>query len=257
MDELEKVLNAGETENTPQEKTSAQETPPSAPEPDESPETPPEEPETKEGEAEDKESKLKTYTETEFQKELTKRAQAMKDKELVPVYAERDTLKDKISELESQIADKEIDRDLESIFKGDTEEYGEEQAKKRQDSLRKFSEHYKEYQAKSHIHAKLDEIAVKIGTREKTVSIREALLDWRDKGFAFDVNEVREKLEQATDPKTFEVVKNAIASELKAKTDKKPFRPSPGRSGGGGGIDLKKLSGRELLNRGYAKEQKK
>ncbi len=246
---MEKILNTGELEDDTQEaKPSETPAPASEPETDETPE--PVEGEQKEG-LETKEAKPgKTWTDADFTVEVSKRAQAMKDKELLPVYKERTTLKDRVSELESQLVDREIDRDLDTIFKGDTDEYGEEQANKRKTALTKFADNWKEYQAKSHIHAKLDEIAVNIGTREKTVNIREALLDWRDKGFTFDVNEVRGKLEEASDPKTFEVVKNAITMELKAKSTKKAFRPDPGRSAGGGGPSLKNLTPDQLIERG-------
>uniref|UniRef100_A0A6M3IVF4 Uncharacterized protein n=1 Tax=viral metagenome TaxID=1070528 RepID=A0A6M3IVF4_9ZZZZ len=232
------------------------------------------EPESTEEETEPEEEKEEKEPEESFEQKLDRLAQAKKDKELKPLYKERDGLRTRVTELEGQLNDKIWDRELQSLFNEDVENLGEDEAEKRKANRAKIAEQVKDFRQKSNSventikklgNADLDGILKDLdvsnldeGINKLGVNIRDykarsevwKLLFPEDKQKVEKVEELVKKFAKAQDPDDFEIILESIKESTKSKQEK--FVPDSGKQAGG----KSGLSGDEAILAGLRKEQK-
>ncbi len=176
--------------------------------------------------------------------EITKKAQSLKDKEMKSFYAERDGLKKKISELESQIRSKEDDKEMDVIFQAEKEELGDEaKAKQRDEIRRKFNARYNEFKRSEATlkekESELSELATRLDAVGKDQLATTVLLPYifANKSIHKLIDKAKQELIEGAETKEgMERLAKAIGAELQSKLtgENKPFKPDSGRSSGGG-----------------------
>ena len=181
-------------------------------------------------------------------------------KTLTPISKERDDLKKQVADLNARLEDKNDNKELDLLLKADIEELGEDEAKKLDAVRRKYTVSLKEYRDnKTKVEQSLKDnetIAEKLGgIQRKQMATEKAyeLLMPQDKTFRKQLDTIVEELEQAETPEHMERLLRLIVRERSGKT--KPFTPDSGRNSSSG-VDLTKLSGRELLELGEKQNKK-
>jgi len=251
-----------------------------------------EESESKASETKETEKPELKYSEPDFLKaveeETGKRAQSLKDKELKSIYAQMSERDKKITDLNRQLQTREDDKDLKAMFDADTEEQGEDKAKRTNEARTKFASRFREYQEKAEIVKQASEAIKEIDLDEETahelgfdapdiggkikaigkyadylggverhqIAIQEALklVLPKDKGLSSEVDSIVKRLEEADTPREFDLILKTVQREYEGKA--KPFKPDSGRSGGGG-QNFDEMSPREKIEEGLRRAQKK
>lgn len=174
-----------------------------------------------------------------FEEKLDRLAQSKKDKELKPLYKERDELKTENAKLKEQLNDKTWDRTLQGLFNEDVEKLGEDEANKRKADREKVAAQVKEYHQKNTDVEKAkrfyDEQLPKLGMIERNQKAREEV--WKivfsdDKAKLEQANVLVKKFEKAQDMDDFDIILESIKESHKAKS--KPFIPDSGKGAGSG-----------------------
>lgn len=215
-----------------------------------------------EGEGEDKGKEEAPKLSEEAKQEIIKTEYAKwQSKTLQPITKERDTLRKQVSDLNAKLEDKNDNKELDLLLKADTSELGEDEAKKLDAVRRKYTAGLKEYRDnKVKVADTLKEneaTAERLGgiqRHQMAVEKAYGLLMPQDKAFSKQLDAIAEELEQAESPEHMERLLKVIARERQGKA--KPFTPDSGRNSGSG-VDLSKLSGKELILRGLQKGGKK
>ncbi len=196
----------------------------------------------------------------------SKLAQAQKDRELKPVYEERESLKQKIADLEDKLADKKADRHLAALEGAESETWEEEVpvVKSFQEARRETIKMLRDANLKEKANAKkeqeLTEFASKLNKVSKKIIARDELLE---AGMSLvDVKKYAEEASEATDEKEFRALLRAIKAEHNLQTKEPPkeepkkqtHKPDVPIPAGSRGIDLSKLSPKELGVLAYSKK---
>lgn len=189
--------------------------------------------------------------ETKFQERIKDEYAKWQSKTLTPVSKERDELRKQVNDLNAKLEDKTDNKELDLLLKGETDELGEDDAKKRDEIRRKYNQRFKEYREKA---AQADEAkkeaettAEKLGGIERHQMARErayAILMPQDKEFDKALDSIVKELEEAESPEHMDRLAKLVVRERQGK--QKPFKPDSGRNSGGG-IDLSKLSSEERI----------
>ena len=206
---------------------------------------------------------------------------------LTPITQEREYLRKQVTDLSNRLENRTDDTELDLLLKLDADEGDAVEARKKDEIRRKYTERLSEFKKDSQtvkeavkiLGGLLDEftpeIATQMGFNDKTplgiakaaanairssgiatrrhMAVEKAyvLLMPQDKTFSKQLTSIVEELEQASSPEDMERLLKIIVRERAGK--EKSFTPDSGRNSGSG-VDLSKLSARELLVRG---EQKK
>ena len=193
---------------------------------------------------ENTEEETAEYTEDQFQelvkKEASKQAQSIKDKELKPLYEERDNLRKETSQLKAQLQDKTMDRKFKLLFEADSEEQGEDKAKQLDQARREVYQEMKGYYQDKDTVARLkvenekmsgdNELAAKyLKACEVAYSIRNPEFKMLPKDDPIVIELLRAK-----DPEHFEDIAKRLRTEHSVKATRKPFKPDSSRAGGTG-----------------------
>ena len=215
-------------------------------------------------------------------------AQSIADKSTKTITKERDTLRQQIKDLQSQVTEKMMDRGLTELFNEDVENLGEDKAKQKDADRKELVKNVNEYlknknsvtQVQEAIKTLIDDIgdvsekwgldadnpvstiknlgplANKLGAIERNQQARDKL--WKllvpdDNGTMKQVNDLLKKFDKAQDQLHFDVIMQGIEQTLKGKK----FEPDSGKGAGGGGIDLSKLTPIERITRGLKIEETK
>ncbi|MFA5937255.1 MAG: hypothetical protein WC822_05280, partial [Candidatus Paceibacterota bacterium] len=150
-------------------------------------------------------------------------------------------------------------KELNELLEHETEELGEDKAKKRLEIRQKLNARFRTVEDKEkEITTKSQEVEA---TAEKLSNIQREQLATKealtlvfpqDKTLASKVNGYVKRLTAAETPKEFELILEGIKKEVKGK----PFRPANTRGSGGGGDNLSNLSPREKIEYGLAHPKK-
>lgn len=206
---------------------------------------------------------------------------------LTPITQEREELRKQVKDLSTRLEDRTDNTELDILLKADASEMDAVEARKLDEVRRKYTGTINEFKrdskmvkeaaeiAKGLADEFTPEIAAQMGFNDKTplgilkaasnairssgiatrrhMAVEKAygLLMPQDKTFSKQLKSITEELEQAESPEHMERLLKIIVRERSGK--EKVFSPDSGRNSGSG-IDLSKLSARELLVRG---EQKK
>lgn len=232
------------------------------------------------GEKEPEEVKGKTYTSEQFDEAVSAKAeplaQSMKDKELKEVYATITKHEQTIAELET----KKDDEDVAVLYGEEKEELGEDGARKNREARTRQNANFKTYRAQAREVAtqykevqEVKELAKKLGV-SSMIGLADTLgAERRDsnatkdmfrivlpegKEIISEVNAGRKRLNEAETEKEYGHILKAIEAEYKSSgKTQRSFKPDPSTAGIGGGLDLSKLTGRQLLELAEKQEKKK
>lgn len=227
------------------------------------------------------------YTEESLQHAVSKAEtewQSRKDKEFDPLYADNQTLKKKVSELESQIDDKAG----EDAFAYLKEEESEDKAAKFKKDLDRIMGRHKELKHLEELNGSLPSIVSGLEKREKVVQSRDFGYEYfpevapdvltdaikilkTDDGNSKLVDQLRasvrfikarkgfinEMIESESDSsKDLKMLARARSSEIKGRVKGTTHKPDSGRTAGGG-YDPRKLTGDEKVAKGLLEASKK
>jgi len=246
----------------------------------------PEVSEESEGEAEGEAPKLSEEVKQGIIKEEYAKWQS---KTLTPITKERDALNKQVAELNAKLEEKNDNRDIDLLYQGDVEEFGEDKAKEYKNIREKEAPLIRAYKANAKMVTEAAEIAKRLadeftpqvatslGFTDKTpigalkaasnairatgISARHQMAVERayellipaDKTFQKQLGEIVEELEQAETPEHMDRLLKIIIRERGG--NKKPFTPDSSRQSGSG-VAWSKLS-REEKDKIITKELEK
>lgn len=207
------------------------------------------------------ESQAKTYTEAEVQ-EMLKGRQSLKDKELKPLYKELEDMRVEAKKLKEEREREKAEAQLASQEKEEAEQWETEGVPEK--TVKGFQETRRELAKKvADYNGKVPEIRRATAYALAMESLKEILPDG-EKTISV-INDLLSGIAEGESEREMRALARVKALELKGistqSTGVKPpentpkKRPDPGASSAPGGIDLSKLSSKELLNMAYSKKK--
>ncbi len=212
----------------------------------------------------EKEEKETPEPEETFEAKVDRLAQSKADKSLVTLQQANEKLTTERDEARVEANEKLWDRNNASLFGEDSEADNKDEAvvARRKTDREKVKAQVFEYQENAAKVAKLkpelDAKETSLNDVERTHLVREKL--WplffpEEKKDLSAYHDAFKRFDNANDPDDVEVILEGIRELLKGKAKK--FVPDSGNQGGGGAIDLTKLSGKQLLILGEKEKEKK
>jgi len=195
-----------------------------------------------------------------FEKKVDRMAQSKADKSLVPLQQRNERLTTENEKLTAQLNEKILNFTSNDIYGEELESLGEEDASKRKAARETRNKLILEYQKNAAYVQKtkplLEAKEANLNIHERNQLVREKL--WplffpEEKKNLSAYNEAFKKFEPAKDPDDVELILEGIRESLKGKQ----FVPDSSIQGGGGQIDLSKLSTEDRLARALGKMDKK
>jgi len=216
--------------------------------------------ETTEPEKDTEPAKPEVKKEETFEERVNRLAQSKADKAVKTYQKTTEDLRKENETLKSQLNDRTWDRNIQSLFDEESESKGEDEATKRKAAREDVKKQVLEYQQNK---AYVDKTKPELEKRESVLNFVERdqkaqneiwkVIFPEDKAKIERVNALVKRFEKAQDLEDFEIILEGIKGELKGKAS--PARkPDSGRNGGSGGVDLSKLSARELFVLGQKKK---
>jgi site-specific DNA-cytosine methylase len=188
---------------------------------------------TEEGQDEttEKESSEEDSEDEELNARVSKLAQALKDKELKPVYQENRNLKKQLKDLELKIQHVQEDKELSTLEKLEREEHGEtREVKTLQDARQEVIKMGRDNLAER---TRLESLAEELNTEKREssalVMALEVLLPDNSEDFIAEVNAFAERFKEAETPREQELLKQ-LAKNERASNGDKPLRKGTKRS---------------------------
>jgi len=182
-------------------------------------------------------------------------AKSMTDKAMQKSESRIKELETKLSDTTAQLNDKTWNTGINALFEEESEKDGEEKANKKKAAREEIKKQVVDYQQNK---AYVDKMKPELEKRESILNLvqrdQKAMLEVHKLLFADDKAKIDQiqtylkRFEKVYDEEDMQIMLDTIKAELKAKSAKKQTFDS-GKQGGGG-LDLSKLSARELLELG-------
>lgn len=190
-----------------------------------------EETEESQDETTEEESSEEDSEDEELNARVSKLAQALKDKELKPVYLENRNLKKQLKDLELKIQHVQEDKELSTLEKLEREEHGEtREVKTLQDARQEVIKMGRDNLAeKTRLEALAEELNTEKRESSALVMALEVLLPDNSEDFISEVHAFAERFKEAETPREQELLKQ-LAKNERASNGDKPLRKGTKRS---------------------------
>lgn len=173
----------------------------------------------------------------DFESKVTSLAQKIADKSTNTITKQRDEAAAKVADLEVKLSDKMWNHEINALFGEESENLGEDVAKKNKENRAKMAANYKDFQSRdaevNKSKAFYDDMTPKLGAIERNQHAREAvwqLLFSEDKAKLAQATALIKKFEKAEDWKDYEIILEGIQGSHKGK----PFEPDGGKTAASG-----------------------
>lgn len=184
------------------------------------------------------------------------------DKRNAPLQQNNEKLKAEVATLTAQLNEKTWDRNTQDLFDEESESKGEDVALKRKADRDKVKALVLEYHKNS---AAVEKLKPELEAKEATLQVAERTQYVRDKFWHLFFPEEKKdltlynaaikKCDRAEDKAEVDEIFEIVREGLRAKSEK--YVPDSGIQGGGGQVDLSKLSSEDRVTRALEKMDKK